>query len=69
MKSGDKLICNDNSLLDKGVTYFFDHEDIWDEFHIYVRSKDNFIYYVPKSHLISIKQDRKLKLEKLNQTQ
>lgn len=66
MKEGDKLICNDDSLLDKGETYFFDHEDIWDDKFIYVKCKEGFLFFVPKEQFYTNQEMRKLKLEKLN---
>lgn len=68
MKSGDKLIYNIDSLLIKGETYYFDHEDMWDEKYIFVRDKENMICYEEKKNFdISIQVIRKEKLDKINQ--
>lgn len=66
MKPGDKLICINNNLLDKGETYYFDHEDIWDEKYVFVKDKNNMMYWENKENFLSVKQERKLKLEKIN---
>ena len=44
MKPGDKLICINDNLLDKGETYYFDHDDIWDEKYVFVKDKNNMMY-------------------------
>lgn len=69
MKVGDKLICINNDLLEKDKTYYFDHYDIWDikeKENVYVKDENNMIYWAPRNHFISLKQERKFKLEKIN---
>jgi hypothetical protein len=67
MKTGDKVLIVDYSLLEKGKTYYFDHVDIWDEESVYVKDENNMICWIPKSHMMSLKQERKNKLDKLNE--
>ena len=68
MKEGDKLISKDDSLLNEGETYFFDHEDIWDDQFIYVKCIDGLLFFVPKELFYTVQEFRKLKLEKLNES-
>lgn len=67
MKAGDKLICINNSLLIKGEIYYLDHVDIWDDKSIYVKDSNNMIYWAPIEHFMTLTQERKAKLNKLNE--
>jgi hypothetical protein len=65
MEIGDKMICKNDFLLEKGKTYYFDHEDLWDQSFVYVKDKDNFIYWAPYDHFMTLKEERKMKLKKI----
>jgi len=67
MKKGTKLICiKETRFLIKGETYFFDQKDLVYDDVIFVRSKNNYIYYGAESNFKTIKQIRTEKLLKLN---
>lgn len=68
MKIGDKMVCVDNSLLIKGETYYFDHIDLWNNYYVYVKDNNNMIYWTPIEHFMTLIQERKVKLDRINES-
>lgn len=73
MKEGDKIFCISDVILRKNKYYYFYKYDIHlDDDNdrtgcIYVKDEKNQLYYAPLSYFLTIKEERKLKLKKINE--
>jgi hypothetical protein len=67
MKKGDKLIYQEGSiLLKKNRIFYFDYYDIHDNNFAYVIDQKGMSHWVPINFFINLKQERKEKIQKLN---